>query len=420
MTIPDNEQIRILHLGLGRFHRAHQAAYFQNLAELHSESWPIAAFSMRTNEASEQLRNVNFVYPVVVLDKSFSKSQNIQMIRQSYFIQTDRLEYLKLIALSHVQIVSLTITEKGYCLNSEGRLDASLVASDQKKFESCSSAIGFLYYGLRHRRLSGGYPLTILSCDNLRDNGRKLKNAILDYALIMQDAETADWMNRQVSFPNTMVDRIVPQLNDEKILDLQKEFNTINSEVVATEAFTQWVIEDRFNTTKPSLEKVGVQFVENVAEYEDVKLRVLNAAHSLLAYAGLLKGHSFVHEAINDLEIRTAVENLWSEVSALVRIPKSYTAQLLQRFDNPRLPHSLKQIAMDGSQKLPQRILPNLNGACLADLPATEHVLNCWAEYCYLNDADDPQRELIGQLRTQSVHADDFKNQLLKKVLNLS
>ena len=415
----EQEQIRILHLGLGRFHRAHQAVYYQNLSEDHSERWPVAAFSMRTAEASESLKKAHFTYPVIVLEKESAHLKNIDVICKSYFIQTDRLEYLKLMALSHVQMITLTVTEKGYSLNAQGELDSRLIAEDLKKFENCSSAVGFLYYGLRHRCLSGGYPITILSCDNLRDNGHRLKTAVLSFAKLMKDPRTAEWIEQQVSFPNTMVDRIVPQLSTEKITELQKEFNTENPEIVATESFSQWVIEDNFRGERPALEKVGVQFVKSVQEHENIKLRVLNAAHSLLAYAGLLKSYNFVHEAVNNKEIRAAVENLWAEVSQQISIPNGYREKLLRRFDNPRLPHSLKQIAMDGSQKLPQRLLPNLKTRQLSECPSTEYALRCWAEYCYRHTPDDPQKPLIERLKAQATDLDDFKKRLFREVLGL-
>jgi fructuronate reductase len=174
-------------------------------------------------------------------------------------------------------------------------------------------------------------------------------------------------------------------------------FETDNTEILATETFSQWVIEDKFAGAKPPID---VQFVDDVRPFEEMKLRLLNASHSMIAYAGLRKGYRFVHEAIRDNEIRSRVEELYREVTPLVHPPDGYTSSLLQRFDNERLPHQLKQIAMDGSQKLKQRIVPSLKQT--RDHRALVSVIEDWAHVCYETTPDDPLKAKIESLKSKT------------------
>jgi mannitol-1-phosphate/altronate dehydrogenase len=274
--------IRILHLGLGRFHRAHQAVYYQNLFEQFGEKWGVVSFSMRSSDARDELRRAHNHYPVVQFSKDESLLQWIDVIRASYFMKEDHDQFLKAMASPDLAMVTLTVTEKAY------------VGTDLYEL---------LYEGLRHRQAIDR-PLTVLSCDNLQENGSKVKTGVLKVARESGDASMAAWIEKSVTFPNSMVDRIVPALTPERVTVLQAQFKTDNQEILATEIFSQWVIEDRFAAARPPLEKVGVQIVSDVRPFEEVKLRLLNASHSLIAYAGLLKNYRFVHEAIHDPEIR--------------------------------------------------------------------------------------------------------------------
>lgn len=384
--------IRVLHLGLGRFHRAHQALYYQDLYEQHNDRWGVAAFSMRSPDARDEMRLAHNQYPVAIFPQR--ELRKAVSIRSSYFIGEDRDAFLDLFA--RVDLVTLTVTEKAYAHGSD--------------------LYEHLYAGFARRRMTAG-GLTVLSCDNLLENGRRLADGVFAYARERGDSSMIAWLEKNVSFPCSMVDRIVPALTPERLRELQRMFGTDSRELIATEDFTQWVIEDRFLGARPPLDLVGAQFVDDVRPFEAMKLRLLNASHSLIAYAGLLAGYRFVHEAIRDPLLRAQVSMLYSEVRPLIDAPvdlDAYCARLLARFDNPELPHQLKQIAMDGSAKLKQRIIPSLTAARARALPhsALDATLDAWARYCYSNTPDDPRSGEINALKSLDFAA--FKSALLR------
>lgn len=342
--------MKILHLGLGRFHRGHQAVYYQRLAETFGETWDVIALSMRSPGARDELREAGFSYPVLELSANREDVIHVNVIKEALDAQEDFERVLTCFKDPAVQIITLTITEKGYCLKSDGTLDLENpgIKHDLSHPENPQTAIGLLALGLRMRNTN----ITVLSCDNLRENGSKLRNALRVF--LKEDLNFA-------SFPNTMVDRIVPSLDPVKAREFSLKYK-VPEYLIATEVFSQWVIEDDFKGERPKLEKVGVEFVKDVRPFEEMKLRLLNASHSYLAYAGTLKGYDFVHEAIADDELRNDVETLMlKEVGPLLKMDvKEYAHTLLERFKNDKLPHKLRQIAMDGSQKIPQRIIPSL------------------------------------------------------------
>lgn len=364
-----DQTVSILHLGLGRFHRAHQAVYYQKLRDAGDAQWGGVSLSMRSPEARDQLQSVNHRYPVVELSETGSKLIWVDVIQEALDAQSDFEKVLTWFCDPRIKIISLTVTEKGYCLNSDGSLDLNhaKIQTDLAKPLNPKTSIGILALGLKLRFDLDLEGVTILSCDNLRENGTKLKKALSSYLEKLGWSETLEDLASKTTFPNTMVDRIVPALSPEKTQEFESRLNLpANSQLVATEVFSQWVIENNFINGRPDWESVGVEFVTDVRPYEEMKLRLLNAAHSFLAYAGLLKGYCFVHEAIADDELKILVEKLiLEEVIPVLEIPvgfdaRDYGRRLLQRFRNNELPHQLQQIAMDGSQKLPQRILPSL------------------------------------------------------------
>ena len=410
-----NWETRILHLGLGRFHRGHQAVYYQRLAETGDARWGTISLSMRSTEARDLLRAAEMKYPVVELGEKNLGVIWVESIREALDAQEDFNQVMNSFELSEIEIVSLTVTEKGYCLHANGELNLShpAIKKDLSNPEHPQSTIGLLALGLKRRSEKLLPGLTVLSCDNLRENGSKLQNAISVYLQNVKWNEVIEWMNNSVTFPNSMVDRIVPALSDEKLLDFEQRFALReNSHLIATEEFCQWVIEDKFFKQRPPLDLVGVQFVKDVRPFEEIKLRMLNASHSFLAYAGMLRGYKYVHEAIADISLLQKVELLMlKEVVPLIKIPPgfdivSFEEILINRFRNNQLPHQLKQIAMDGSQKLPQRILPSLIEAHLQNsgkevLLAT---VCAWLNYCWKvldydpNELDDPLRETFNQI----------------------
>lgn len=345
---------QILHLGLGRFHRGHQAVYYQKAG-----GWKVIASTMRSPDERDKLRKVNLRYPVLELSRDHENLTWVSCISEALSLQEDLPRLLELAASADTKVVTLTITEKGYCLNSSGELDLTHpdIQHDLKS-DRPQTAIGFLSLALEKRDA----PLTIISCDNLRENGTKLKRALLRF--LSEKGKNIDRI--KLSFPNTMVDRIVPALLPEKITELEKRHGLSHSELIATEAFSQWVIEDKFADRRPDWDKVGVEFVDDVKPYEEMKLRLLNASHSYLAYAGLNRGYQFVHEAIADEDLCSTITSmLKEEVIPLLAVPSgfdvsAYVDHLMDRFRNSKLPHQLKQIAMDGSQKMPQRIFSSI------------------------------------------------------------
>lgn len=349
--------IQILHLGLGRFHRGHQAVYYQRAGDC-----KVISSTMRSTEERDKLRKVALRYPVLELSHNSVRMVWIDCIQDALSLTEDFTQLVKQFTSPKTSIVTLTVTEKGYCLGSDGKLDLQHpgIVSDLRSSGSAQTAIGFIARCLADRK----EKLTIISCDNLRSNGEKLRDAVM--AFMNAAGVPTEWARANVTFPNTMVDRIVPALLPEKVAELEKQHDLKSSELVATETFSQWVIEDKFSGPRPSWERVGVQFVDDVRPYEEMKLRLLNASHSFLAYAGINRGFTFVHEAIADESLHQQVMNmLETEVVPLLEIPgdfdvTSYIGQLMQRFRNDKLPHQLKQIAMDGSQKMPQRIFSSI------------------------------------------------------------
>jgi fructuronate reductase len=394
-------EVRILHLGLGRFHRGHQAAYYQKLADRGDFRWGVCAFSMRSTGARDEMRELKCKYDVVEWSEDGSKTSSVESIRRVGDVSADRELLRSCFESPTTELITLTVTEKGYALTAQGELDFSNpeIMHDLLNPDRPRSTIGILAWGLRLRQRSTAPGLTILSCDNLRDNGGNLKRAVRAFQEKLGWTSEASWCASHVTFPGTMVDRIVPAASAQT-----------PAGQITTESFSQWVIADDFIGHRPPWETVGVEYVSDVRPFEDMKLRLLNAAHSLLAYGGALRGHRFVHEAVTDTELRSRIEQLFSEVVPVLEIPRGfdvtgYTRRLLERFNNSNLPHSLQQIAMDGSQKLPQRILPSIQAARDRGLPTTQlaQVISDWQEYVWQSlhgmwDLKDPLATLLQRL----------------------
>ena len=378
---------RVLHLGLGRFHRAHQAVYFQRYNELKNTSHvardsskiEVTSFSMRSNEARDEMRNVGLKYLVVETSRDQSAVRFIDCIGEVGSLLSDFDLFLHRMSDPQTQIVTLTITEKGYCLDLNGDLDMAQAVgpssrhgarSDQRS--ASHSAISALAAGLHARAVRATSmgtkaPLTIVSCDNMHANGQRLERAVRQFLEIKNETATIEFLKTHVRFPSTMVDRIVPALTKADHQRFERENNVQSPALVATEEFSQWVIEDQFAGQRPELEIVGVEFTKDITAFEKRKLRLLNATHSLLAYSGMLAGHQFVHEAIQDPAIRTLAHQLiTNDAGPLLDFEgvseglKNYETQIIRRFENNRLPHQLKQIAADGSLKIPLRLLPTI------------------------------------------------------------
>ncbi|WP_299146065.1 mannitol dehydrogenase family protein [uncultured Tateyamaria sp.] len=362
---------RILHLGVGNFFRAHQADYTQS-----SPGWRITGVSFRSPSIRDGLAAQGYGYTLLIKDRSGSKLRKIDVLDRMLVVPENPDSLIDAIADPDVAVITVTVTEKGYHLGPDGRLDTQADAVGSDLNGGALTPVGALARGLARRTT----PVTVLSCDNLPNNGPKLQSAVIDFARLVGLTITAP-----VTFPASMVDRITPATTD-----------TIRAEAsdpmaVPTEAFSEWVIQDDFAAARPDWP--GAQWVQDVEPHEMRKLRMLNGAHSFLAYAGTLRGHTYVHEAIADPTLRNTARTLMQEAAATlpeaVRAQaESYADALLDRFENPALHHRLRQIAMDGSQKMPIRIVDTLRQRKGQNSPALTAAIDAWCDFVRTEVAD--------------------------------
>lgn len=355
--------IRIVHIGLGAFFKAHQAFYTAEV-DLRNE-WGIAAFSGRSSEVVRDLNSQDCVYTLVERDFGGEGIRQIESITAAYEGDNERL-FSQLFEDEKLAIVTMTITEAGYRLDSDGNLNRTdpVIQQDLSIFYNNkypSSALFRLAYGLKKRMISNSGKIAIIPCDNFPMNGETVKKAIYEiFGGIEKSA--VEWLEDNVSFVSTSVDRITPKLTDSDRAELNSVYGIQDSSFVVTEKFSNWVLSGSFPNGRPPWEKAGAEFVTDIKPYESRKLWFLNGAHSLIAYYGLNKSYTTVDEAIQDSEITYAVECWWDEAERLLIDPSlelaNYRSTLIKRFKNPTIKHQLSQIAIDGSIKLPLRILP--------------------------------------------------------------
>ena len=354
-------RVGIVHLGLGNFHRAHQAVYTQAALQA-DDRWGICGVSLRSAGVVRELRAQGMRYTLLERSPTGVTPYTISAIRDALRGDRDMDAIVARISAPATRIVTLTITEKGYCqVPATGRLDAGHadIVHDLGDASAPRSAPGVLLRGL-HLRMAHGAPLTVVCCDNLPHNGATVRAITLELAALI-DPALARWIETSVAFPSTMVDRIVPATTDAD-REAVRTLGLHDAVPVATEPFTQWVIEDRFAAERPRWEDGGAQFVADVGPFEMMKLRLLNGAHSAMAYLGYLAGYEFVDQVAADPSFRRMVERLWAELApTLPPMPgidiADYQRMLMLRFQNSALSHRTWQIAMDGSQKLPQRLV---------------------------------------------------------------
>ena len=356
----------IVHLGIGAFHRAHQALVFDRALAAGDLRWGVTGASLRSPQVADDMNPQDGLYTLVTRDGDGDRPQVIGAVGAVLVAPRDPAALVARMADAATHIVSLTVTEKGYRLDAAGQLlcGEADVAADLASLAAPRTAPGFVVAALAARRAAGIAPFTALSCDNLPGNGGRLRGAVLALAEA-HDPALARWIADEGAFPETMVDRIVPATTAEDIAAFAAAHGVEDRALVTGEPFLQWVIEDRFCGPRPDFAAFGAQLTEAVAPWEEAKLRLLNGAHSALAYLGALSGLAFVHEVIAVPAFRAFVERLWDEAAASLSPPAGldiarYRAELMARFANPALRHRTRQIAMDGSQKLPQRLLASL------------------------------------------------------------
>ena len=364
----DRQQLRsrIVHFGFGAFHRAHQALLTNRVLNAKGGDWGICEISLFSGDVlMSQLREQDHLF--TVLEKGADGNQPIVIgaVHECLNAKLDSLAaIIEKFCEPQVAIVSLTITEKGYCIDpATGKLDTqnARILHDLENPTEPHSAPGILVEALHRRRERGLTPFTVLSCDNIPDNGHVVKNAVLGMAE-KRSPELAKWIETHVSFPGTMVDRIVPAATEVSLAEITQELGVEDPCAISCEPFIQWVIEDNFVAGRPEWEIAGVQMVQDVLPWEQMKLRMLNGSHSFLAYLGYLAGFAHVSDCMQDDAFREAARRLMlDEQAPTLRITDvdltAYADSLIDRFANPALQHRTWQIAMDGSQKLPQRML---------------------------------------------------------------
>jgi fructuronate reductase len=366
-------RIGIVHIGVGAFHRAHQAVYVDDV--LASEpDWAICGVSLNSRDVRDALQPQDGLYALALLGQNPSL-RVIGSIRELLFAREQREQVLKRLADPLVRIVTLTITEKGYCL-AGGDLDLTHpeIVHDLASPDAPNGAIGYVVAGLSARRKLHLPPFTVLSCDNLPENGRKLARAVVQYAWKL-DPELARWIESEVAFPCSMVDSITPATDDALRERVAAQLGCSDAWPVQREAYTQWVVEDSFCNGRPAFEKVGVTLSGDIAGYDRAKLRLLNAPHSALAYLGALMDIETVAQAMATPVLAGFVERLMHDgIVPNVKAPAGFNAgayveAILARFRNPAIQHRLLQIAWDGSQKLPVRLLGTISDALAAGRP---------------------------------------------------
>ncbi|HEX7851870.1 MAG TPA: mannitol dehydrogenase family protein [Sphingomonas sp.] len=391
----------IVHLGIGAFHRAHQAVYTDDAMTAGDRGWGITGVSLRSAGVRDALAPQDGLYTVSERSASGTQTRVIGSVHD--VIVARDTPALVTAALSHADthLVTLTVTEKGYHRLPGGALDLDAIRNAD------DTIYAHLAQGLACRRAEGLPGLTLLSCDNLADNGRVLEQGLAVY-LDLVDPGLRGWFESECACPSTMVDRIVPAATAATLDDAEAQMGLRDEGAITTEPFQQWVIEDRFAGPRPRWEAVGAQIVAAVKPYETAKLRLLNGAHSALAYLGLAAGLRFVHEAIADPRVRPVVERIMrNEATASIDAApgqdlSAYIELLLARFANPALPHNLLQIAADGSQKIGPRWLKPLaiNRSRGLPCPATLRALAGWTIFIRGDTApvDDPMAQEFARL----------------------
>jgi fructuronate reductase len=358
----------IVHLGIGAFHRAHQAFYTEAVLNKFGGDWGIIGSSLRSASVRDQLVPQDCLYTLVERSGEGEKLQLIGAVLDTLVGPENPAALVAQMAADNIKIVSLTITEKGYCHDpATGNLNLNHpdIIHDLAHLDKPVSAIGFLVSALKQRFDNNQKAFTLLSCDNLPNNGEVLEKVVCQFAEKIAPA-FAQWIKTNATFPCTMIDRIVPATTDEDRREIEARLGLRDEGMVVCEPFSQWVVEDKFADGRPEWEQVGVLLVEDVRVFEKIKLRLLNGAHSTMAYTGYLSGFDYISEVMEQPAFVNLVKTYMArEAGETVTAPagfdiEAYKQQLRERFSNKALKHRTWQIAMDGSQKLPQRLLETL------------------------------------------------------------
>lgn len=412
--------VGIVHLGLGAFFRAHGAIYIAEAMAKSGGDWGIVAASLQSPRTRDALAPQDYAYTALEAGPDGDTAQVIEVIEQLLVAPEDPAALLRVMSEAKTKIVSLTVTEKGYCHNpASGKLNLEHpdIVHDIAQ-ELPRSAPGFLVRALAARHAAGLRPFTVLSCDNLPHNGALVRRVVIDLAHQL-DPALAQWIENEGCFPATMVDRIVPATKPEDLERVSALTKTTDASPVIHEPFRQWVVEESFvDNERPDFAAVGVQMVQDVAPFELMKLRMLNGTHSSLAYLGYLAGYKTIADTVADPNFAQCVQKLWREeiIPSLSAPPDTdlalYAQSLLARYQNKAIQHLTWQIAMDGSQKLPQRLLSTLDDAHAQgrNCPGLSLAVAAWMRYVSAVDesgqAIDVRDPLAAKLK-EKANADD-------------
>ncbi len=394
----------IAHFGVGNFHRAHQAVYIDRyLSQGGSTAWGIVGIGTSDGEAAREkarrFAEQGCLYTLTELSPSGASSTRALGPMVDYLHAPSSPErVLELLSSPELHIVTLSITEGGYFMNPE---TGEFLADSPEVRDDCSRPVprtvfGYIVRAMERRRSQGLAPFTVVSCDNLPHNGEVARAAVTGFARLVSPA-LADWLEEQGAFPSSMVDRVVPYVDDEARAELNRRSGVDDKLAVMAESYLQWVLEDRFCDGRPELETVGVQVVGDVSAYETAKLRLLNAPHVLLSYPGVLAGHRVVNRAVAEPALHGLLEKFMvDDVLPLLEgslpedlVPREYIASVLERFGNPSVGDQLLRIATDGASKIPTfhtEVVRGLVGSG-GDLRREALLLACY--HRYLGGRDD-------------------------------
>lgn len=412
-------RVGVVHLGVGGFHRAHQAMYLDALMNQGTATeWALCGVGVLPHDRRiiETLQAQDGLYTLVVKHPDGRREPRvIGSVARALLAPDDPGAVLDQMADPAVRVVSLTITEGGYLVNQvTGEFDATAgsIAPDLVPGATPSTAFGFLVAALARRRAEGTPPFTVLSCDNIPGNGDVARRMLVAFARLL-DPDLADWMDAEVAFPSSMVDRITPVTAPEDVAQLEAEFGVVDGWPVVCEPYTQWVVEDRFPLGRPPLEDVGVQLVDDVEPYELMKLRLLNASHQALAYLGYLAGYRYAHEVCADPLFRRFLLGYMEQEGSptLPPVPgvdlDAYRHGLVDRFANPEVRDTLARLCAESSDRIPTWLVPviarNLRDG--GQVGRSALVVASWARYAEGTDEQGRPIEVVDRLKDQVMAA---------------
>ena len=405
----------VVHLGVGGFHRAHQAVYLDDLAALGGDWGEYGVGFLPLDRGMvEVLQAQDGLYTLVVRSAEADRARIIGSLIRHLFAPEQPEAVLHTLASASTRLVTMTITEGGYNVNeTTGAFDATNegVQADLQRPQHPVTVFGYLCEALNRRRQAGISPFSVLSCDNVQGNGHVTRTALVSFARLRDDA-LANWIEDHVAFPNSMVDRITPQTTDAERELVAREFGIADRWPVVTEPFRQWVVEDVFSDGRPAFETVGVQMVTDVIPYEMMKMRLLNASHVALGFLGSLAGYRTVDEVMADGDFRAFIERqMRDEVAPLLpAVPgidlDTYQITLIERFSNPKIRDQLARICLEGSAKVPKFLIPALRDALDAGRPHGCLTLALAGWLRYLTGKDDRGETIeLQDARAKELHA---------------